>query len=85
MLFCAIKYMLKSYVIMNMLTFRRIAVLLLLSIFLFAQSSCGLISRSRCPALSKQNKRLISGKETYGVKNKKYKKQSRKVLCYYIR
>lgn len=83
MLFCAIKYMLKSFVIMNMLTSQRIAVLLLLSIFLFGQSSCGLLTRSRCPALSKQNKRLISGKETYGVKNNKFKKQSRKALCYY--
>lgn len=66
-----------------MVTPGQIAAFLLLSAFLLVQSSCSLFTRSRCPALSKQNKKLISGKETYGVKNNKYKKQNRKALCYY--
>lgn len=66
-----------------MFSFRKIALTTLLSVFLLGLSGCGTFSRGRCPGLSKQNKKLISGKETYGVKNNKYKKQNRKALCYY--
>lgn len=33
---------------------------------------------SACKKMAKTNGKLISGKETFGLKNKKYKKQNRK-------
>lgn len=33
---------------------------------------------SSCKKMQKTNGKLISGKETFGVKNKKFKKQSRR-------
>ena len=46
--------------------------------FVFAFSLLGESCRSQCKHMEKTNARLISGKETFGLKNKKYKKQNRK-------
>ncbi len=50
--------------------------LFLAGIFSFALlgESC----HSQCKKMSKTNAKLISGKETFGLKNKKFKKQNRR-------
>jgi hypothetical protein len=45
---------------------------------LFAFSILGNSCHSACKKMAKENGRLISGKETFGLKNKKFKKQNRR-------
>jgi hypothetical protein len=46
--------------------------------FVFSLSLLGESCQSSCKKMQKTNGKLISGKETFGVKNKKYKKQNRR-------
>jgi len=68
-----------------MVTANKIIILSLLVVFLLSESGCGFFYHLECRKLEKQNKNLISGKETFGLKNKKYKKKNRKTICYYVK
>jgi hypothetical protein len=51
------------------------------SLFFVAIFSLALLGgscQSHCKKMSKTNSKLISGKETFGLKNKKFKKQNRR-------
>jgi len=45
---------------------------------LFSFSLLGSGCHAQCKKVQKNNSRLISGKETFGLKNKKFKKQNRR-------
>lgn len=45
---------------------------------IFGFALLGESCHSQCKKMSKTNAKLISGKETFGLKNKKFKKQNRK-------
>ncbi len=45
---------------------------------IFSLALLGESCNSSCKKMQKTNSKLISGKETFGLKNKKYKKQNRK-------
>jgi hypothetical protein len=44
----------------------------------FGMALLGESCQSSCKKMQKTNGKLISGKETFGLKNKKYKKQNRR-------
>ncbi len=44
----------------------------------FGLALLGESCHSQCKKMSKTNAKLISGKETFGLKNKKFKKQNRR-------
>jgi hypothetical protein len=59
---------------MRLLIMRR----LLIFIALFCFSLLGNGCHSACKKMAKENGKLIGGKETFGLKNKKFKKQNRR-------
>jgi hypothetical protein len=45
---------------------------------IFSLALLGESCQSHCKKMAKTNSKLISGKETFGLKNKKFKKQNRR-------
>jgi len=60
-------------------------ILIFLTISILLNSGCGFYYHLQCRKKQKTNESLLAGKYDFGKKDKKYKKQNRKALCYYKR